>query len=512
MTATVKIVEKRSASLTQVRHRASRLSALLLLLVTTFSVAVFVAPEHPARTYAVYIHPHWNSLFNQTSENTLELLARSGINTIFVDTYYPTGIGEGIFLAEKNGPWTGRTKEPRFYGAFSLDQLTKTAKKLSISVHAMISCFGEIPAIDPSNEEHRTHLTEVMEYVLEHFPAVDGIHLDYVRYMHELGLKADGNTAPVTTFVKRAREVAQEKILSAAVFAAGSLDEYYLVRYQTGQDHSEMSQYLDFICPMAYHLSTGKELGWVRSVSRFVSGIVHGRCRVLPIIQAYYQFQMQVALTPGRPLVGAPLCRISFEVPLPAMLQFNLAWNDEASRFSLSIMDPSSREAFAAEPITYISTLTRETLVMEANVTGIWIAEVRVQALPRDGDTVTVRISDLGEELPGYEVLRSAITIIMAEADGFCIYALNNLSLGELRAVRDSLRLGSGQYADLEVVYVEAASIVCGVESYSAPFAFWKRPVVSRVEKLHVPPQFEVTVLNHYDYVEPHVRSYSPVV
>ncbi len=271
---------------------------LVILLLLAFALIVpnvWIRPPTPIR--AVYIHPGWNLPVDQTSEMTLQQIARSGINTIFVDVYYPTGLGEGKFLAEKKRPWAGESKQPEFLSVFSLEETINRAKKFEISVHVTINCFGQLPAIDPTNELHQVHLRDVVEYVLNSFPSVGGIHLDYVRYMHEYELTAKGNTLPVTTFIRSVRDIVQDKMLSAAVFAAGDRDEYETTRYVTGQDYEEMSQCLDFICPMAYHLSAGKELGWVRQVIRFSRSISRKDCRVCPVLQAYFQFGARINIS-----------------------------------------------------------------------------------------------------------------------------------------------------------------------------------------------------------------------
>jgi len=466
----VKTSRERAVVLMQAHHGPFRLRALLLISVMIIFVIICVVSKPSNKVCAVYVHPHWSSLFDETSENTLEFIAQSGINTIFVDIYHPTGVGEGIFLAEKKDRWVGRSREPKFSGAFSLDQTIERAKKFSMSVHVMISCFGEMPPIDPSDEAHRAHLKEVVRYIVECFPLVDGIHLDYVRYMHELGLVANGNTDTIATFVKSIRDVVQGKALSAAVFAVGCMEEYNVARYRIGQDYKEMSQYLDFMCPMAYHLSARKELEWVGMVSRFMSSIVRKECRIYPIVQAYYRFQTVVVVSRQAFAANTSVRGPTFEVPSVGMLRFDLIWGDRGNRFSLSVRDSLSYEVSVNRSVFHFLGPSSETYVVEANVTGIWTAQVKAQAFSQDNDTVTVQISDVNEELPGYHALRSVIALVMTETDGFCIYALNNLSLEELQAVRDSV-VSLGPYAYLKVVYVELGSIVCRVESNSTPFA-----------------------------------------
>jgi len=479
---------------------------LLLSTIAVFVVAI-VAP-FPSRTLcAVYVHPSPE----QMSEITLQRLAKVGINTMLVDIYYPTGIGMGVFLAERKGPWVGKTSEPEFKSIFSLDLLIRRAKRLHISIHVTISCFGELPAIDPTNMVHRTHLRDVAEFILVYFPSVDGIHLDYVRYMNEWGLSAEGKTEPITTFVRHIREATTGVRLSAAVVASGDQGEYDDARYLTGQDCWEMSHYLDFICPMAYHLALGKKIEWVQSVSQFMSSVIVGRCRLCPTVQAYYAFQKDIVPSKQVP-VGQSISGPTVEVPSIGDLRFHVSWRSPESRISIKIKDPNSREVADDRVLGHFSNLTSETYVLNPDMVGVWTTELTVHSLSGDGDVITVEVSDLNEELPGYDVLQNAILLATAHADVFCVYALNDLSSKELCAIRNAIVAKSGLYAYLEVVYVEGASVICGVEPYSAPFTSWYRPVVTRKEKLPVPPQLKVGPIDYYRHMEPYLWSDSPVV
>lgn len=418
-----------------VRCRLCKLELLFLLSAVAIFFTTSIASGPLPNLHAVYVHPDWSS--DETSESTFERMARFGINAIFVDVYGPTGIGKGAFLMEKKGPWTGKSEEPEFAGAFSLEKTVERAQKSRISVHVTISCFGGL-VVDPRNELHQAHLREVVEYVLMYFPALDGVHLDYVRYLSERGLNAKGDTDTITMFVKSIREAVRGKALSAAVIATGDQEEYDAARFDTGQDCRALSQYLDFICPMAYHLAFGKRLEWVGSVSRFTRSISRESCRVFPTVQAYYEFEKEIALS-HRMATNISVPGPAFEVPSIGILQFDVNWESLESRFSLSIRDSFFREVATAPIVNRTRHQRGETYVLVANTTGMWETELRVHAIGYSGEKVTVHVSDVNEELPGYQVLQGAISMIMTHADGFCVFALNNLSSEELRAVGDCL-------------------------------------------------------------------------
>jgi len=383
--------------------------------------------------YAVYVHPSTD----KTSEATLQRLAQFGINTIFVDIYYPTDAGAGVFLAEKKVPWTGRSREPEFAEIFSLDETIANASKFGISVHVTISCFGELPAIDPTNELHRMHLGEVVEYILTNFPSVSGIHLDYVRYINEWGLEANGNGEPITSFVRGIRQMVKGKALSAAVLAAADWGEYNVIRNRAGQDCQEISQYLDFMCPMAYHLSFGRKLEWIGSVSRFMSSIAKEPCKVFPTVQAYFDFEREIVVSNQG--VAASILGPTLEVPSTGMLQFDIDWQNRESQFSLTLNDSFSREISAGLIVKYAARQTGKTYVVNCSVTGTWSTGLRVHSLSGRGDAVSLHVSDLNEEFPGYLALRSATSTAMSQANGFCVYALNDLSPEEFQAINDSV-------------------------------------------------------------------------
>ena len=63
------------------------------------------------------------------------------------------------------------------------------------------------------------------------------------------------------------------------------------MREAEGQDYTEMSEYLDFISPMAYHYPDF-EPSWVGKVTSFVREKINEKnvnCAVIPTIQGYYE-------------------------------------------------------------------------------------------------------------------------------------------------------------------------------------------------------------------------------
>lgn len=423
------------------KEKASRHNAKVIFIVSmlVLTMVMLYGLKPPTRFCAVYVHPDWNLPVDQTSESTFERMAKFGINAVFVDIYYPTGNGEGKFLAEEKGPWLGMSRAPEFLGAFSLEQTIERAKKHSIALYVTVSCFGELPAIDPTNEAHRGHLLEVVEYILTYFPSVSGIQLDYIRYMHEWGLQANGNTIPIRTLVRSIREIVRAKMLSAVVYAVANQDEYNIARNLTGQDLKELSQYLDFMCPMAYHLSGGKDLEWIRQVTRFLLGITQKECRVYPIVQAYYQFETNIVVSDETIPANGSISGPTLNVPSYGMLRFETIWKNSKHRFSLNVRAPSSQEFSVNQSVTHLLWSTGEVFTVNASILGLWTSELKAGSASENDDSVTVHISDVDEEMPGYNTLRAAVTLVLSETGGVCVYALNNLSPNELSAIRNAL-------------------------------------------------------------------------
>ncbi len=158
-----------------------------------------------------------------------------------------------------------------------------------------------------------------------------------------------------------------------------------------------------------------------------------------------------------------------FEVPAIAALVFKVSWENRENSFSLNVRNPVSQEisadlsqSFGAEPISNTFTVTADTV-------GIWTTELKVHSLSKN-DIVTIRVSDVNEELPGYGIMWGGVSLAVCETGSFCIYALNNLSPEEMRATKDALAVSLYLYTYLEVIYVKASLVIRTIESYSSPF------------------------------------------
>jgi len=270
----------------------------------------------------IYVQP-WNPELEQGRYRELiGELKQHKISRIFIFVYSPKGEGKGVFQIVKKGSWHGATNEPEFLNVPDLATLIQVVHHSGIQVHAVICCFGgagdEYPqySVNPTSEVHRKHLLEVIGYLLENFPSLDGIQLDYIRYIREHGYKADGDTDTIANFIGDVNNIVKSKILSATVFPATYENwcdplvhwlpwlphsDYYEVWHDLGQDYRKMQRYLNFISPMAYHRECSQPPNWVGKVVKFTKQKLTENCGIIPDIQTFYETKegLEILDNPG---------------------------------------------------------------------------------------------------------------------------------------------------------------------------------------------------------------------
>ena len=118
-----------------------------------------------------------------------------------------------------------------------------------------------------------------IKYINDNY-AVDGIHLDYVRYSgvakygHAAYQQPGGVNASVnavTAFVKSVRSVVTKQ-LSAAVMPEGTKNAYYY-----GQDYGRLADYLDFMVPMTYEENYDANNAWITTEIQYIVGQAKGK-------------------------------------------------------------------------------------------------------------------------------------------------------------------------------------------------------------------------------------------
>ncbi len=185
----------------------------------------------------------WRTVDRYGVDEVLDRLEESGVRHLFV-------LG-------KSG--SGEVRQDH------LVALLPQAHARGMFVHVWFVCFRDElrdPSwVDPASAEYRRYLLETISRFLDlraSGHAVDGVHLDYVRYRRD----APGTEA-VTSFVAEVRELLDRRrprvVLSAAT-KAESFETAAGVAASArfyGQSYADLARYVDWFCPMTYHLDYG---------------------------------------------------------------------------------------------------------------------------------------------------------------------------------------------------------------------------------------------------------------
>jgi uncharacterized lipoprotein YddW (UPF0748 family) len=172
--------------------------------------------------------------------------------------------------------------------------------------------------LSPSNPEVRGLIADIVRTLVAKY-AIDGIHLDYLRYPdleHDFGAAAiqrfgswsELDPVPVRRLLSdhytrwtdwRADEIAgfvagiraeirratdRNVILSAALIGDAALN--YRSREKYGQDYAALATHLDWVVPMAYFHEDGRPVEWIGTVIR-AARFHAGDTPILAGIEAY---------------------------------------------------------------------------------------------------------------------------------------------------------------------------------------------------------------------------------
>jgi parallel beta-helix repeat protein len=303
-----------------------------------FGIGVSVTPcSYPVQTQSRGMSGRYSLIQGEYADLVRELKDK-GVTRMFVSVYYTVeidGVKKGVVSMKKSGEWVTTVEEPIYppqnknEQCFDLEELLTEAHKAGMEVHACVDCFmflnesGKVNGIDPtgaSGLNQQIRLFSVVDYLLSNFKddqndGLDGIHLDYIRYVEPLDAKGDDITVPL--FLKNLNEqvIKGRAELSASVRAATNEGECDDVKKEIGQNYATMSEHLNFICPMAYHYGDHwtdpseppfdyKQPSYVGDVTRFVKSEVKGSCMVIPYLQGYHFYmnggkEISVLETPG---------------------------------------------------------------------------------------------------------------------------------------------------------------------------------------------------------------------
>ena len=237
-----------------------------------------VAAEAAAdRAYAMSLKPRageiravWDhsgcGLYPGNWPRTIAVLKANGVTDLFVNVagagfaHYPSAVLPRSKTFEQEGD--------------QLRACLAAAKGTGIRVHAWILAFtatrapksvlddfarrgwrlktasGELSEyLDPSNAAVRSRILKAIDELQAKYPAIAGIHLDFVRW-YEKSAKSATATQTITAFVAAAkRRIANKRIFSAAV-----LGKYPSCVASVGQDWTAWiaANIVDYVVPMDY--------------------------------------------------------------------------------------------------------------------------------------------------------------------------------------------------------------------------------------------------------------------
>lgn len=279
----------------------------------------------------------------------LDEFKEAGINFVFLETFFH---GAAIFKS-KNVPYRPKL-EPFTYGNYPdyLSAFVVEAEKRGINVHAWVQDFyvgvqddakfivqhpewmlinqhGELRHtteghgfggylfIDPANREVREYLINLYDEILEKFPQIKGINLDYIRYPISImeentdtgytkvsmqgfaksrGIELDKDNNPqkfnafikdnelekewisyrasfITEFVKGVRDMVDSKhsgkLVSTAIFP--EIEQTYHFKKQSIKVWLD-NKYVDFVTPMVHFYSAAQVGEAVKSLKSISNG------------------------------------------------------------------------------------------------------------------------------------------------------------------------------------------------------------------------------------------------
>jgi uncharacterized lipoprotein YddW (UPF0748 family) len=221
--------------------------------------------SHPGEIHAVWDHSGCG-LYPGDWPRTMKTLQASRVTDLFVNVagagfaHYPSDVLPRSKTYEQEGD--------------QLKACIEAGRKANIRVHAWVLCFTATrssPAVldsfakrgwrlktksgklseylDPSNSAVRAHILSVIDEIQVKYPAVSGIHLDFVRW-YEQSVKPKDAAQVFSKFVASAkRRVARPRWFTTAV-----LGKYPQCVNSVGQDWTSWidANLVDYVVPMDY--------------------------------------------------------------------------------------------------------------------------------------------------------------------------------------------------------------------------------------------------------------------
>lgn len=239
------------------------------LLASVLTFACPLAPQSPSSDVAVGVFPFLVGNMNSRATEIANNCQVHGIDTVYVSVFRATGPSTGdLWITDSAGTWNPAWGPVRPGGAgIDLAALIAACHAVNVRVVAVLKCFDD--SVQPDNAAHKQYLLDVIGYLVDSFEPngtptydLDGIALDYIRYVGSSG----ANAANVTSFVADIRDRVGNLSLHAYLLANrytfdGPVYNSQFASYgsvinslasQYGQHWEQLAPYLDVLMPMTY--------------------------------------------------------------------------------------------------------------------------------------------------------------------------------------------------------------------------------------------------------------------
>lgn len=232
-------------------------------------LSVSLGAQNPSSDVSVGVFPFLVGNMDARIGEIVSNCQGNGVDTVYVSVFRTTGPSTGsLWIDDSAGDWLPSWGSVRPGGAgIHLPNLIAGCHAQNIRVVAVIKCFDN--TVQPSDAAHRAYLLDVIDYLTDSFAPsgaptydLDGIALDYVRYVGSTGANAN----VVSSFVADVRDRIAGMSLHAYLIANrytfdgpvynSQFSSYASVRSslasQYGQDWEQLAPLLDVLLPMAY--------------------------------------------------------------------------------------------------------------------------------------------------------------------------------------------------------------------------------------------------------------------
>ncbi len=304
------------------------------VLTALFALASQLPSQTPCRDASFGEWPFLVGNMDAEIANMVQAAKNNGLDTIYMNFFRATGPSTGtLWITDSAGRWNSAWGPVRTGGAgINLVNFISAAHAANLQVIAVMKCFDA--TVQPGDAAHRAYLLAIVDYLVGSYDAagkpvydVDGIALDYVRYVGGSGV----NAANVTDFVRGVRQRCGVLQVHAYLLSGrydfdgpvydGSFNAYATVmttlKNGYGQDWEGLAKYVDVYMPMAYtadgsiYATSALHQAYVRQVAAYARTAVtragYPTRRVSPAIKTYSDSETCTAATVEASITGALL-------------------------------------------------------------------------------------------------------------------------------------------------------------------------------------------------------------